>query len=176
MNPFLENSGPILLVGIVLEVLLASALVRTGRGVLLWFMVGVLLCTFAGVLIERFVATPKEQVAATLYGAARAIEHNDVDGLFEHISSTAWYTPERARNVLQQYQVQQARIIQLEIEINELTSPPSATAKVVGLFTVEDVPAHQVYSGRVLLTVQLRRENDRWRITGHQEGEYSQDW
>jgi len=173
---FLEHSGPILLVGVILEVIFGSILVRTGRGVWLGPMIGVLLLTLGGVFLERWIETPKEQVAGVLYGAASAIEHNDVEGLFEYISPTARYTPQRARSVLQQYRFQQARITHLEIEINPLTSPPTATAHLVGWINIEDTQGQPFYAGRITLEVQLRWEKDRWRITGHQEQEVRSDW
>jgi len=173
---FWENSGPILLVGIVAELILGSMLVRTSRGVWLWPMGGVFLLTLGGVVLERWIETPKEQIASTLYEAASALEQQDVDRLFEHISSTAHYTPQRARSVLQHYRFQQARITHLEIEINELTSPATAVAQVVGWISVEDRHGEPIYTGQVRLEVQLRWEKDRWRITGHQEQEIRQDW
>lgn len=173
---FLEHSGPILLVGVILEAIFGSMLVRTGRGVWLWPMIGVLLLTLGGVLIERWIETPQEQVAGALYGAASALEQNDVDRLFEYISPSARYTPQRARSVLQQYRFQQARITHLEIEINQLTSPPTAVAHLVGWISIEDTQGQPFYAGRVTLEVQLRWEKDRWRITGHQEQELRSDW
>ncbi|MCS7306206.1 MAG: hypothetical protein NZ602_14005 [Thermoguttaceae bacterium] len=173
---FLEHSGPILLAGILLEVVLGSLLVRSGRGIWLWPMLGVLLLTCIGVALERWIQTPKEQVASTLYAAASALEENNVDRLFEHISPTAQYTPHRARSALQLYRFRQARITHLEIEINQLTSPPTAVAYLVGLISVEDKQSQPIYTGRVQLEVLLRWEKDRWRITGHQELHFPRDW
>ncbi len=177
MGPwFLEHSGPILLTGVIVEVVLGSLLVRSGRGIWLWPMLGVLLLTLGGVGLERWIQTPKEQAASTLYAAAAALEANDVDRLFEHISPTAQYTPQRARSVLRQYRFRQARILHLEIEINQLTNPPTATGHLLGLIQLEDVHGQPIYTGRVSLEVLLRWEKDRWRITGHQEDAIHQDW
>jgi len=173
---FLEHSGPILLAGIVAELVFGNLLLRTGRGVWLWPMAGVLLLTLGGVALERAIQTPKEQVAGTLYAAAAALEQNDVEALFEHISSTARYTPQRARSVLQHYRFRQARITHLEVEINPLTSPPTATAHLTGLIRVEDWHGQPIYTGQVRLEVFLRWEKDRWRITAHQEAITADDW
>ena len=173
---FLEHSGPILLAGIVAELVLGSLLLRSGRGLWLWPMAGVFLLTLSGVVLERAIQTPKEQVASTLYAAAAALEQNDMEALFEHISSAARYTPQRARTILQQYRFRQARITHLEVEINDLTSPPTATAQLTGLVSVEDPHGQPIYTGRVRLEVLLRWEKDRWRIIGHHEGATADDW
>ena len=173
---FLEHSGPILLAGIVAELVLGSLLVRSGRGMWLWPMGGVLLLTLSGVALERAIQTPKEQVAGTLYAAAAALEENNLEALFEHISSTSRYTPQRARTVLQQYRFRQARITHLEVEINPLTSPPTAVAPLTVLISVEDRHGQPIYTGRVRLEVLLRWEKDRWRITGHHEIAPADDW
>lgn len=171
MTTLLEDPVPVILFGILAEAVLAVALVRTGRGVLLAPMGIVAALTLGGVWLEWLVETDREKVENTLFSAAGAIERNDVDRLFEFISPSAWYTPERARSVLRQYRFTEARITSVEIEVNELTSPPTATAKMIGAFTVVDSSGQVPHgSGRIGLSVDLRREDGRWLITGHSEG------
>ncbi len=174
MTELVESPWPAVLFGIIAMAILGVALVRTGRGVLLWAMLGVLLVTLGGVALERLVVTDREQVEESLYAAASAIEHNDVDGLFRYISASAPFTPGRARDVLRMYRFTEARITSVKVEINRLTSPPTATATMIGAFTVDDVSGQFTHaSGRIGLTVELRLENGRWMITGHKEGSVS---
>jgi len=51
-----------------------------------------------------------------------------------------------------------------------LTSPPSAEAKVVGIFSLVDIKGQFPYNGRQLLVVDLQREGDYWYIVGYRMG------
>jgi hypothetical protein len=172
MTTLIESPWPAIFFGIIALAILAVVLVRTGRGIVLVAMAGVLLVTLAGVVIERLVVTERERVEDTLYGAAAAIEANDVNRVMQYVSASAPYTPARARSVLSQYHFTEARISNVQIQINDLTSPPTATAKMIGIFSVTDTLNELPYNnGRVGLTVHLRRENGRWLVTGHEEGD-----
>ena len=54
MSIFIENPWPAILLGILGEAILAVILVRTGRGVLLVAMAGVLAASLLGVAVERW--------------------------------------------------------------------------------------------------------------------------
>jgi len=170
MTTLIESPWPAIFFGIIALAILAVVLVRTGRGVVLLAMIGVLLITLGGVGLERLVVTERERVEDTLTEAAAAIEANDLDRLMRCISPSASYSPARARGVMRQYKFTEARITDVEIQINELTSPPSATAKMIGIFSVTDTHQELPYNnGRVGLIVYLRLENGRWLISGHEE-------
>ena len=64
MTTLIEDPTPILVVGILIEAVLAIALLRTGRGVLLWAMLAVAGLTGLGLLLERWVVTERERVEA----------------------------------------------------------------------------------------------------------------
>ena len=172
MTTLIESPWPAIFFGIIALAILAVILVQTRRGVVLLAMIGVLALTLAGVGLEWLVVTERERVEDTLYGAAAAIEANDLDRLMPYISPSAPYTPRRARTVMRQYKFTEARINNVQIEINELTSPPSAKAEMIGIFSVIDTLNELPYtSGRIGLTIELRLENGRWLITGHREGD-----
>ncbi len=78
MTLLFENPLRIIFIGIVIEAVLGIVLLRTGRGALLWAMLGVLALTLAGVVVERLVVTEKERVEMTLDGITSALEANDL--------------------------------------------------------------------------------------------------
>jgi hypothetical protein len=170
MTLLLESPWPAIFFGIVVEAILAVVLVRTGRGAALWAMIGTLLLTLGCVGLERIVETERERVEATLYGAAAAIEANDLNRLLDCISSSARTTRGRAQFVLGQFKFSEARLNDVQVEINKLTSPPTAKTKMIACFSLIETHSQISYpNGRLPMTVTLRREGDRWLITGHTE-------
>lgn len=171
MTTLIESPWPAVFFGIIALAILAVVLVRTGRAIVLVAMVGVLVVTLAGVLLERLVVTERERVEDALYGAAAAIEANDLNRLMEYISPSAQAVRQRARSVTGQFKFTEARLSNVQVQINDLTSPPSATAKMIGIVSVKDTLNEVPYTnGRLGLTVYLRLENGRWLITGYDEG------
>ena len=86
MEIFVDSPWPAIFFGLIGEAILAVALVRTGRGALLWAMAGVLAVSLGGVALARFVVTEKKLAAAVIYDCAHAAEKNDADGILRHIS------------------------------------------------------------------------------------------
>lgn len=171
MTTLIESPWPAVFFGIIALAILAVVLVRTGRAIVLVAMVGVLVVTLAGVLLERLVVTERERVEDALYGAAAAVEANDLNRLMEYISPSAQAVRQRARSVTGQFKFTEARLSNVQVQINDLTSPPSATAKMIGIVSVKDTLNEVPYTnGRLGLTVYLRLENGRWLITGYDEG------
>ncbi len=146
----LESPWPIVLSGIVIEALLALALLRTGRGRFLWIMLGVGVLVGGGLLLERCITTDQEAVEDCLDAIVAAAEANDINRLLENVSPKAVKVQIEARAVLNRVEVTKARLTDLETKINRLTNPPSAKVKfrVIG----ED------------LAVDLRQENGRWLV------------
>ncbi len=162
---FLESPWPILFIGIAVEAVLAVALLRTGRGHLLWAMIGVALFTIAGLIVERLVVTEGEAVEQTLDAAADAVLANDLDRLLDCISPTAEKTRSDARWVFGQVEVTSIYLHNLEITINHRSSPATATARFQaigqGRFRRIEVP-YRSYTRAV--TVQFRLEGQRWLV------------
>ncbi len=174
MTQLVESPWPALTFGIIALAVLAVVMLRTGRGVILFGMGGVVFLVLLLVGLEWLVVTDREKVENTLHAAAAAIEANDVDRLFQFISPRASFTPQRARHALRQVEFSEARIKNVEVEINELTSPPTAKAKLLAIFSAVDRTLQVPYTGvRIPMNVQLQREEDgRWLITGHDEGHW----
>lgn len=164
---FLESPWPILIIGIVLEAVLAVALVKSGRGVLLLPMGIVALVVVAGVIIERIVVTEKERVEQTLDEAAAAIEADNLDRLLACISPSpdAEKPRQDARHNHDLFRVTQVSIRNLHVEINKFTSPPTAEAQFSALVTgsLKSGEFGEVtrWAG---LKVSLRQESGRWLI------------
>jgi hypothetical protein len=168
MTIFIESPWPILLIGIGAEAVLAIMLLRTGRGRLLWAMVGVAAFVVAGLLVEHFVVTDRKAVTQTLEEARAAVVANDLQRLLNCISPTAPTARRDADWMLHRVEVNQGSIHQLEITVNRLTSPPSARARLVAVGAGRDRMNEFPYNGfyrRVV--VNLRREGDRWLITDY---------
>lgn len=172
MTTLLENPMPLVFFGIIAEAVLGVILLRTGRGVILWAMLGVLLLVLAGLGLERLVVTEAEQVEATLGGLADALEANDLDQIFQYVAPEARSSRARAQQALGMYWVTSVKMNNLKVTINRLTSPPTAKARFIGVFTGEDRTGMLPLSnGRWGFEVKLRQEGDRWLVTEHSEGD-----
>ncbi len=167
MTTLLENPMPVIFIGIVAVAMLATIFVSTRQAWALWAMIGVLVLVFAGVGLERLVVTDVERVEATLYGAADALEDNDLTRLLEqYVSPDAIDARRQAFNAMGLVEITSAKISNLTVKINRLTSPPTAEAEFHGAVRYdpknpERIP-YKSYTRR--LEVPLRLEGDRWVI------------
>jgi hypothetical protein len=172
MTIFLESPIPVISIGIVAEAVLATILVSTRKGWALWSMLGVLLLVFAGVALEIAVVTDVEKVEATLDGVTDALEANDLDRLLkEYVSPNAVRTRNRATNALRLVEITSAKVSNLSVTINRLTSPPTARAEFLGTVRYEPRDPERIpykyYGARFI--AELRWEGDRWKVTDHVE-------
>ncbi len=172
MTTLLENPMPLIFFGIIAEAVLGVILLRTGRGVILWAMLGVLLLVLGGLGLERLVVTEAEQVEATLEAVGEALEANDLDRVFQYVAPEAGMSRARAQQALGMYRVTSLKINNLKVTINRLTSPPTAKVRFIGAVSGEDRTGMLPYTNhRLGFEVKLRREGDRWLITEHTEGD-----
>ncbi len=169
MTWLLESPWPALTTGVVLELILAIVLVRSGRGIVLVAMVVVLILTSGLVVLERLVVTEREEIENALSRAETTLEWNDPSAVL------ALFTPNSPRrtevaNVLGRFRVRDAHIGRdLEIEPAAATDPPSVrasfTGRVVGSDTRGEVPYETVIRK---FTVTLHRVGDQWLIHDYQ--------
>jgi hypothetical protein len=165
---FLESPWPVLLIGVAVEAILAVALLRTGRGYLLWVMIGVAALMAVGLLVERLVVTERKAIEQTLDAAVAATEANDVNRLLNCISPSAEPTRADARWMLNRVEVSSAYVRNLQILVNHLTNPPTAQARFQAMGQGRDRLAQFPYgSYSRTVTVHLRLEGDRWLVTGY---------
>ena len=172
MSPLTEDPTVLIAAGVLIEALLAVALVKSGRTVLIAVMVGVLAVVLAGVVVERLVVTPREEVEATLDDAAREVEHNDVEGVLSHVDPAAGAFRGAIQSWLPRIQVREAAIRDLRIEVNRQTSPPTARAEFIGRVNGN---FHETgFDHTTVLrhfTVEFRKQGDRWLMTAYQDRE-----
>ena len=91
-------------------------------------MAGVLAASLLGVAVERLVVTDSKLIKAVLYDTRDALEANDLERALAHVAAEDTNTRERAREVLSQGEITELKITYLNIDINRLTSPPTAKA------------------------------------------------
>ncbi len=168
MAIFVESPWPFLFIGIIVEAALAIALLRTGRGKLLWWMLLAGVLALAGLAVERSIVTDREAITNTLDTAAEAVEDNDLPRLLSCISPSAERPRNESRWVLERFDVDKAVITNLTLDINRLTNPPTAHAHFKAIGTGRDrkgeIP-YNTYGQRVVVDLQL--EGDRWLVTGY---------
>lgn len=170
MTVFLESPMPILFFGIIAEAVLVACVFHTRRGVLLWPMAAVVLILLGGLALEQYVVTEREQVEATIDGAAAALSDNDLPRVLRYLSNEAEHTRSRAEWAMARVDFTSVTIHGLEITVNSLTSPPTAEARFNGVAYYRDRRGefpYEHYAARFI--VQLQWENDQWRITDHVE-------
>lgn len=172
---FLESPWPILLIGIAVEAVLAIMLLRSGQGRILWAMIGAGALILGGLGIERLVVTERELVEQTLDTAVSAVRTNNLNALLACISPTAPKTQGDARMVLGLAEFSRAKISEVEITINRLTSPPSAKATFLAAGEARDRRTGDwagSFARRV--TVELRKENGRWMLCDYRDEDFLQ--
>jgi hypothetical protein len=171
MTWLFEDPWPAIIVGLVAELVLFVYFRRSGRVVFLAAMGGVLLLVGLFWLIERWVVTPREEVANTLYEMAAALEQNNVEGLMPYIATEATQIRNLARRELRNLKIEQAQVGRLEIELNLAANPPTARTSFLGQLRFkhlrEQIP-YETYMDRI--TVDLRKQQGRWQMTDYTRG------
>lgn len=164
---FLESPYPILLLGVVVEVILIGLLITTRRGVFLWPIGGVLLLVIAGVAVERWVVTERERIEATLHEAAAAIQSNYLRRVEQFIAKNPKSTVlSRATSYMAMVEFSRIRLHDIKIgEINKLTSPPTVDVDLYGTAEFTDrtgmIPYRHYQSN---FRVELVKQADGWKV------------
>lgn len=172
MSWLFEDPTTMIVAGTLIECLLAVALVKSGRAILVVPILAVLALIGLGVLIERLVVTEAEQIEATLAGVADALEANDVEAVLRHIDPAASGLRSEVKSRMPQMRITDARVYDLVVRVNRYSSPPTAeadfTGRLKGRFRGEGGAGRE---GLVLrnFTVQFSQEGDRWLIMGYED-------
>jgi hypothetical protein len=174
MYYLVEDPTMFIFLGILIETALGIALFSTGRGFLLWIMLGVLLVCLTGIIGQRFIITERKRVIQTLDGVVAALEANDVEKVLSYLEPDAAHSRERARWALGRVEVQNASYRRLDVNINMLTSPPTATVSFLGLIGYKDRKGEMPYNNYAsTFNINLRKHGDRWLVEEHtEENEY----
>ena len=117
-------------------------------------------------MLERTVVTDTEEVEDTLHGIAEALAAGDLQVAMAAISPNCGQLP-HFRRVLDEVNLNSAWIgADLEVRINRLTSPPTATAYFTGHADGQDKRGRIPYERFMRkFKVRLEREGDRWLVT-----------
>ena len=167
---FLESPWPILIVGLVLESVLAIALFRTGRGVVLGLMAGVALLVLLGVLVERWTVTDTKRIRQTLETAAAGLRANSPQQVNACIVPGADGDAARAKvdNALSLAEFLELDVRNLEVKFNYQASPPTAETTFTAWVRGND--RSHMYPGEiskaVAMNVKLRKVSGRWLVFG----------
>jgi hypothetical protein len=166
MNWFFEGPWPILVTGLVLETILVVALVRTGRFVLVWGVVGLGILIGGLLVLERAIVTDNERIRETLDGVAAAVAANDLNGVLALIGPEATKVRKLATESLGRIKVREARVNNdLVIVITRQGGAPSALATFTGRIRADvrtETLGHDTYVGR--FSVGLVKEGDKWLV------------
>jgi hypothetical protein len=166
----LESPWPILILGLLVEAVLAIALFRSGRGALLWAMGGVALIVLLGVLIERNTITDTKRVRQTLLEVALELEANRPEQVKACIVPGPDGNPARKEVdwAIGRAEFHQISLSNLEVKFNYQTSPATAEATCTVFVRGRDRSGtiDAEISRPVFLEVKLRKESGRWLIYG----------
>jgi hypothetical protein len=168
MHYFTEDSTWMIFLGIAVEAVLGVILLRTGRGVLLWAMLGVALLVIIGVGIEKLIVTENEEVATTLDDIAAALKANDLPKALTYISPSDQKSRADASYALNRCEITATWIHNLQITINPLRRPHTAATQFRGIINFIDRKGESPYQTYIAdFTVDFRKEGDRWIVTGY---------
>ena len=137
MDAILESPWPAIVCGVFLEAILAVVFVNSRRKSVLLAMLVVALLAAGGVALEKCWVTDREQIEARLNEIAQALEANDLELLCTFIHSDAQKTRALAEAKTLLVTVGSAKVRNLEVEVNRLTSPPVAETRFMGRFDCE---------------------------------------
>ncbi len=171
MNLLFENPYVILIGGLLLVGLFVLLLVQSGRPEFLYAAIGCAGLCLAILMMEWLVVTEREEVEQTLDELAAALETNQIPRVLEFLALDAPRIRGDAEQRLPAVEIQDANVGgDLKIVINELMSPPSATATFTGRIHVKDRTGVFPYENFVRrFSVQLRKQNGRWLLYDYDE-------
>jgi hypothetical protein len=170
MSWFTEDSTPVLVIGVIVAAFLLLALVKTSRLGLLYAIAGVVLVVGAIVWIEKHTVTDTKQVRGVLSAAAAAAERNDLKGVLDLISPSASATRNLVSGQMPQVEIHSVSLNGLQIQVNRLSTPPSATAEFTGVVNGRVKSGLYPYDNIVArCRIILVLENDRWLIDSFEE-------
>jgi len=158
-----------LVVGILGAMVCGVALLRTGRGIYLLALGGVILATLGFVGLEWLVVTEVERVEETIEAGAAAFEADDLPTVLDFCAPEAEAPRHAARHALATARFTRVKITELKVSINRLTSPPSATAEVTVL--VSGHPRRggfEEMSQPFGLRLFLQSRDGRWLVTDYE--------
>ncbi len=172
MSIFLESPWPSVVLCTFLILCFGVLFMRTGS---VWVIAALVASVglMAGlVVLERTIVTDTEEVGDTLHGIAENLEANDMPMVLASFSPNCPGV-RQAESVLRRVTVQSAVVGRdLEVTINKLTSPPTATAYFTGRIQARDNGGTIPYENYIRkFKVRLERHGDRWLVADYEDGD-----
>lgn len=171
----MEQPYVILLAGLVLVVILIGGLIQTGKRILLYAAIGVVMATLALLALERTTITPREEVRATLHMIAHELEQNNVDGVLEYISDGRPELKSDARQKMGLVEIAEVDIKRnLKIELVEARGLQIAEARFNSVIHFDRIKGFSDFSNaqqRIprFFVVRFRQDDDgRWRVRDYE--------
>ena len=170
MTWLVENPMPVIYVTVLVQLILLGILVMTGRGVMLFAMVGVGALAGALLLIEYLVVTDREEIQDTLSATAAAIAANDATTVKQFIAPEDERTRNRIDQEFDDYYFESVSIkSNLKIEVTKGDPPTAlATFNAVAVGGDKQGGTRGVTVPR-FLKVWLRKDGPNWVITRHED-------
>ena len=167
MTMFFENWIPLVTAGSLLLAVSGPLAKQTQkRAAYIASGVAVLLIVL-GIALDKFVETDREAIESALLGAIEQLEANDLEATLAYISEEAEATRVLTRFGAENYHVDFATVRDLEIAVNLLTSPPTATVSFRGIGSGKAIAGEFPGIGggvQLDIVVPYRKEGDRWMI------------
>lgn len=171
MTTLVESPWPATLGAIVLLVIFGAVFLRTGR-VLVLVGMGVVVAALAGfIFVERIVVTDTEEVEDTVHGIALDLANNDTAAVLAAFVPTSPLRS-RAQSALDDVTIHAAHVgNDLEVRINKLTNPPTATAFFTGRVHAKEKRGQTIpYENFIRkFRVKFERHNRRWLIVDYED-------
>jgi|GEM_PF-4247961 len=151
----------------------AIAFLKTGRGIYLLALGGFILTALAIFAVDHFIDTEKELVERTLYELGDAMVEGDLNVVKGFIGPEHEKGRNDASRALGQIDFSDFKIKSLDVEVNDLTSPKSATAEFFCVISGSDKRGGIAVShGALNFTVELEKFGERWLVVGHEYSPY----
>lgn len=149
------------------------AFLKTGRGIFLIALAGFIVTALAVFTIDHFIETDSEHVERTLYELGDAMVAGDLNVVNGFISPDYEEGKSEARQALARINFSDFKIKSLDVDINYLTSPPTAAAKFFAVVSGNDKNGTMpIASYSFEFSVDLEQSGERWLITGHRHEAY----
>ncbi|MBP90799.1 MAG: hypothetical protein CMJ64_29495 [Planctomycetaceae bacterium] len=164
-----EDPAPILVLGTLTAILLGAIWLQSGHRALLYSAIVVILLTAGGFLIERWIVTPREEIAETMQQIARDVESNDVSLMVKHLHSTLAALRERASQEMSSHDFHDVKIKRnLRMVVFDDETPARATAEFNVVVIVSD-RSGMFQNRRVprFMQVTFLREDGAWRVSDY---------
>ncbi len=155
-------------------VVFGQAMRKLGQPAVLGEMIGgiVLVAAIvgAGWTVEWLVETDREAIETSLDQTATALEHNDVNEVLSHIAPEAAEVRERLAALLPSITIEQAKVRDLDVQVQTNTDPKTARAQLRGIIHGRDKGGQMPYDTFMRrFSVRLRQDKDKWLITDYEE-------